>query len=69
MFQRYSERVNPANEQFLAFMDRYLADQGVKNPKAISYPELYKHIRQGIVAYLQQLSLKGRTTKDEAVSR
>jgi hypothetical protein len=69
MFQQYSAIIDPESEPFLTFMNRYLKGVGVKNPKAIPYPELYKHIKQGIRAYLQQLDSERKTGKGDEKSK
>ena len=53
MFQRYAQNIDPESEHFLAFITQYLAERDVKNPKAIPYSELYKHIKNGIQEYLR----------------
>jgi hypothetical protein len=55
MFQRYAWNVDPESEHFLAFITQYLVERNVKNPTAIPYSELYKHIKNGIREYLRLL--------------
>ena len=55
MFQRYAHNIDPGSRDFLAFITQYLAGRNVKNPEAIAYSELYKHIKDGIREYLRRL--------------
>jgi hypothetical protein len=54
MFQRYAQNIDPENEPFLTFITQYLGERNVKDAKAIPYSELYRLIKDGIQAYLQQ---------------
>ncbi len=69
MFQRYSVTIDPESDPFLAFMYRYLAEADVKSPRAIAYSELYRHIKQGIQAYLQQLDSVSQKGKSKEKSK
>lgn len=55
MFQRYARNIDPESEHFLTYITQYLAERNVKNPRAIPYSELYKHIKNGIREYLRLL--------------
>ena len=48
MFQRYAQNIDPENEHFLAFISNCLEENGVRNPRAILYSELYKQIKEAI---------------------
>jgi len=54
MFQLYAKNIDPESEPFLTFITQYLAEKNMKDPRAIPYPELYKHIKDGIRAYLRE---------------
>jgi hypothetical protein len=69
MFQRYAGIIDPENEHFLAFIYGYLANVNVKNPTAMPYSELCKHIKEGIRAYLRQLDSERKASKDDTISR
>jgi len=61
MFQLYAQNINPESEHFLTFIAKYLETKNVTNPRAVTYPELYKLIKNGIREYLhQQESKKGQ---------
>jgi hypothetical protein len=55
MFQRYARNIDPESGHFLAFITEYLAGRNVKNPEAMPYSELYRHIKNGIREYLHLL--------------
>jgi hypothetical protein len=54
MFQRYAQNIDPESEPFLAFITQYLGERNVKDARTIPYSELYRLIKDGIQAYLQQ---------------
>jgi hypothetical protein len=55
MFQRYAQNINPEAEPFLTFINQHLAKKNVRDPREIAYSQLYKYIKEGIQAYLQQM--------------
>ncbi len=63
MFEMYVKNINPDEERFNAFISNYLAERGVKDPKALPYSELYKVIKDGIREYLKQQLPKSRSKK------
>jgi len=64
MFERYAQNIDPESEPSLTFITQYLAERNVKDPRAIPYHELYRHIKDAIQAYLKQSeSSKGQSNK------
>jgi hypothetical protein len=55
MFELYISKINPEDRQFQQFISRYVTTQGVKDPEAITYSELYKVVRNGIREYVKQV--------------
>lgn len=54
MFQRYAWNIDPESEPFLTFINQYLAERNVNDPRAIPYTQLYMHIKDAIQAYLRE---------------
>lgn len=53
MFQRYAQDIDPEEKEFLRFISEHLKVNNVKDPKAISYAQLYKYIKEGIREFLR----------------
>lgn len=69
MFQRYARNIDPESEHFLAFISNYLGEKKVKDPRAIPYSELYRHIKEGIRDYLRQLESSRKPNKMDTEPR
>ena len=54
MFQHYQQNIDPQDERFVGFIAQYLRDRDVRASKAMKYFELYRLIKEGIRAYLNE---------------
>ena len=63
MFERYVKNINPDEGRFQEFISNYLTEQGVKDPQALPYSELYKVIKDGIREYLRKQEPRPRSKK------
>jgi hypothetical protein len=63
MFQHYAQNINPKDVEFLTFISGRLELSNIKDPRAVPYSELYKHIKEGIREYLRQRESQMRPKK------
>jgi len=63
MFQHYAQNINPEDVEFLTFISDRLERSNLKDPRAVPYSELYKHIKEGIREYLRQRGSQMRPKK------
>jgi hypothetical protein len=54
MFELYSAKIDPNDQKFQEFIRNYVASKESKDPQTIPYSQLYKLIKEGIRAYLNQ---------------
>jgi len=54
MFELYSEKIDPEDEEFLHFVSDFLATNGPQNTETLPYSELYLLIQKAIRKFLKE---------------
>lgn len=54
MFELYSEKIDPEDEEFLHFVSDFVATNGPQNTETLPYSELYLLIQKAIRKFLKE---------------